>query len=261
MGEGIDERRGYLAGDDPRRLAELWRALEEPDTRAIVCARGGYGAMRLLDRLPPGTVRRARKVLVGFSDVTALHASWALAGLRSLHAPMAASLAKASDPALARWFAGLEGEVPAPFPVEPLVPGVAEGPLLGGNLAVLAALLGTPFLPPLDGAILFLEDVGERPYRVDRMLTQLRLAGVFARVSGVAIGSFRACDPGPDGVTVEEVLRERLRELNVPVALGVPAGHIDDNVPLPLGARARLDAEHGELALLEGATVAAERSA
>ncbi len=253
VGEGIGERRGYLAGDDRRRLEELHRALEEPDVRAIVCARGGYGAARLLDRLPSGTVRRSRKLLVGFSDVTALHAAWALAGLRSLHAPMVAWLGAASDDALARWFRAVEGEPPAPFATEAIVPGAAEGPLVGGNLAVLAGLAGTPWFPPVDGAILFLEDVGERPYRVDRMLTQLRLAGVFGRVAGVAVGAFTGCDAGPDGTTVDAVLRDRLGDLAVPVVAGLPVGHVDDNVPLPLGARARIEAEPSRLVVLEAA--------
>jgi muramoyltetrapeptide carboxypeptidase len=258
VGEGIDQRRGYLAGDDTRRLDELFRALEEPDIKALVCARGGYGTMRLLDRLPHGTIRRAGKLLVGFSDVTALHATWALSGLRSLHAPMAASLADASDAAFERWVAALEGALPSPFPVEPLVPGTAEGPLLGGNLAILAALVGTPYFPPVDGAILFLEDVGERPYRIDRMLTQLRLAGAFARVAGVAVGRFTGCEPGADGTTVDDVLREHLGRLAVPVVLGVPTGHVADNAPLPLGGRARIDAARGELELLEPAALAPE---
>jgi muramoyltetrapeptide carboxypeptidase len=254
MSEGIFEREGYLAGDDPRRLAELWAALEEPETAAILCARGGYGTMRLLDRLPTDRIRRARKLLVGFSDVTALHAAWARAGLRSLHGPMVATLGDAREGLVDRFVGALTGGRPAPRPLEPVVPGRAEAPLLGGNLAVLASLSGTPYFPPLAGSVLFLEDVGERPYRVDRMLTQLRLAGVFAEVAGVVVGAFTECKPGPDGVTVESVLRDRLGDLRVPVAFGLPAGHVEDNLELPLGAPVELDAVKGELVFLEGAT-------
>jgi muramoyltetrapeptide carboxypeptidase len=253
VSEGIFEREGYLAGDDRRRLDELWAALEEPETAAILCARGGYGTMRLLDRLPIDRIRRARKLLVGFSDVTALHAAWARAGLRSLHGPMVATLGGASDALFDRFVAALAGELPPPAPVEPWTAGSAEGPLLGGNLALLASLAGTPFLPPLAGAVLFLEDVGERPYRVDRMLTQLRLAGAFAEVAAVVLGRFTACEPGPDGVTVEDVLRDRLADLRVPVAAGLPAGHVEDNLELPLGAEVALDGAKGELVFLGGA--------
>src|SRR5690606_28050535 len=139
--------------------------------------------------------------------------------------------------------------------LRPLVGGVAEGPLLGGNLAVLAALGGTPHAPPIDGAILFLEDVGEAPYRVDRMLTTLREAGWLARVAGVVLGSFTACTPRDDGVTVDEVLAERLSDLCVPVVAGLEAGHRRNNLELPLGASVRIDASAGALVFLEPAVV------
>jgi muramoyltetrapeptide carboxypeptidase len=252
--EGLFARRGYLAGDDARRLGELWAALEEPDTAAILCARGGFGSMRLLDRLPLDRIRRAEKLLVGFSDITALHAAWARAGLRSIHGPMVAAVGRMSDAHCHRFVEALSGALEAPASVETLVPGVATGPLLGGNLALLASLVGTPYFPPVAGALLFLEDVGERPYRVDRMLTQLRLAGAFEGVAGVVLGAFTECGPGPDGVTVEDVLRDHFSALRVPVAFGVPAGHIEDNLALPLGAPARLDTTKGELVFLEGAT-------
>jgi muramoyltetrapeptide carboxypeptidase len=245
---------GFLAGDDARRLAELDEALADPDIDAIVAARGGYGATRLLSRLDVERVRGARKLLVGFSDVTALHALWARAGLRSIHGPMVAALGRGTEAQLARWFACVEGALPPSVSGLAVIrPGVAEGPLLGGNLALLAALLGTPHVPPLEGAVLFLEDVGEAPYRIDRMLTSLRDAGWLERVAGIALGTFEGCGPRPDGRHVEEVLLERLEDLGVPVALGVPAGHVDDNLELPFGARVRLDASAGELHFLEPA--------
>jgi muramoyltetrapeptide carboxypeptidase len=247
----ITEHTGFLAGSDARRLAELEAALDDREAVGLLAARGGYGATRLLDRLDPGRVRRAEKVLIGFSDLTALHALWARAELGSLHGPMTASLATLDEPALARWFEALEAEPGAALlGLSALCGGRAQGRLLGGNLAVLCALLGTPYLPPLDGAVLFLEDVGERPYRVDRMLTSLAQAGVLARLAGVALGGFTEAAPGPDGVRVEQVLAERLGGLPIPVVSGVPAGHLDDNRMLHFGRLVELDADAGSLAYL-----------
>ncbi len=252
--EGLMTRTGYLAGDDARREAELLAALDDPTVDAIVAARGGYGATRILDRIPIERVARSPKLLVGFSDVTALHALWQRAGVRSMHASMIAGLGRASDAHVARFVRALEGEAAAPLSgLSTVAEGEAEGPLVGGNLSVLAALVGTPYAPPVDGAVLLLEDVGERPYRVDRMLTTLAHAGWLSRVAGVALGAFTGSPPGDDGTRIEDVLRERLSYLPVPVVAGVPAGHVDDNVALPLGARVRLDAANGTLQFLEGA--------
>ena len=152
-----------------------------------------------------------------------------------------------------RFCAALEGDFPAAFEgLETITPGVAEGVLLGGNLAVLTALLGTPGFPPLTDAVLFLEDTGERPYRVDRMLTTWRNAGAFSGVRGVVLGAFTQADTGPDGMSVEQVLCERLGDLGVPVLRGLPAGHVDDNSELPFGARVCLDASAGRLQLQLG---------
>lgn len=243
----VRAKAGYLAGDDTRRLAELHRALDEDGTRAIVCARGGYGATRLLEHLDVAQVRRAAKRLVGFSDVTALHALWARAGVESTHGPMVAWLGKADDAARAEWVASIEGRPLAVRGLETITHGRAEGPLLGGNLAVLAALVGTPFAPPLAGAVLFLEDVGEAPYRIDRLLTQLRQAGWFREVRGVVLGEFARCAPGAHGVPVEDVLTERLADLGVPVARGLDAGHGAINLALSFGAAVTLDVDAGTL--------------
>lgn len=255
--DDLFERTSFLAGSDARRLAELEEALLDPSVDAIVAARGGYGTTRLLARLDPAKVRAAEKLLVGFSDLTALHALWARAGLRSIHGPMVCALGRAEPAHVARWIDAVEGRSPlgAVAPLVPIAPGTCEGPLAGGNLAVLAALAGTPYAPPLEGAILFLEDVGEAPYRIDRMLTTLRDAGWLARVAGVVLGTFTGCDPRADGCTVEDVLADRLGDLGIPVARGVASGHVEDNLELPLGARARLDAAAGTLELLERAVV------
>jgi len=247
VSEGIHERTGYLAGSDARRLAELIAALEDDEVQAIFAARGGYGATRLLDRVPLPLVARARKLLVGFSDVSALHALWTRAGVGSLHAMMIAGLGRASDAQVERFVRTIEGAVPGPFAsLHPIAKGSARGVLVGGNLAVLTALIGTPHALDVSGRVLFLEDVGERPYRVDRMLTTWLSSGALTRVAAIALGGFTDADPGPDGVRVEDVLAERLAGLGVPVVSGVPAGHIDDNLELPLGAVVEVRAQGSE---------------
>ena len=253
-GAGVLARKGFLAGDDGRRLAELHEALRDPAVEAIVAARGGHGATRLLDRIDVAEIAAQPKLLVGFSDVTALHAAWLRAGVRAIHGPMVAALGGGGGERVARWIAAVEGARPdALRGLTAIAGGVAEGPLIGGNLAVLCALCGTPYAPPVDRAVLFLEDVGERPYRIDRMLTTLRHSGWLARAAGVALGAFTDAEPGTDGTSVEDVLEERLGSLGIPVVRGVPAGHVDDNLELPLGARVRLDAGAGQLEFLESA--------
>jgi muramoyltetrapeptide carboxypeptidase len=253
----LHARSGYFAGDDARRRAELRAALADPRIDAIVAARGGYGAARLLPGLAVEEVRAARKLLVGFSDITALHALWARAGLRSLHATMVCGLGRDGhdDAQRARWIRTVEGDIPARIgALRPLTASraVVSGRLLGGNLAVLASLVGTPHLPSFDGSVLFLEDVGERPYRLDRMVTQLRLAGLLDRVAAVVLGTFTDCGPGRDGVTAEAAIAGCLVGLDVPVLAGIPTGHVDDNLELPFGARVVVDSAAGTLAFLEG---------
>ena len=249
--ESIFEQRHYLAGADERRLAELDDALRDASVDGIVCARGGYGMTRLLPKLDPACLRKAGPLLVGFSDITALHAFFARAGLGSVHGAMGAALGRMSPARLERWFDAVEGRpVSSHRGLSTIASGVAEGPLVGGNLSVLAALVGTPFEPPLDGTILVLEDVGEAPYRLDRMLTTLAQAGWFRRVAGVVLGSFTHCGPGARGAPTAWTLAERLRDIGKPVASGLQVGHHEDDLELPLGRCARLDSEVGSLVLL-----------
>jgi muramoyltetrapeptide carboxypeptidase len=241
---GVLSRTGYLAGPDERRAEELARALCDPSIRAVFCARGGYGALRVVGALG----HTVDKLVVGFSDVTVLHA-WAYrCGTTSVHGPNVGGLGKdaAADEAL---FALLERHEPA-APIaglRPLRDGRAEGRLVGGNLTVLSHLCGTAHFPDLRGAVLLLEDTNEQPYRIDRMLTQLRLAGALDGVVAAALGDFTGCGDA------EAVLAERLGALGIPIVAGVPVGHGDRNRPLPHGARARVDATAGTLELLEGA--------
>jgi muramoyltetrapeptide carboxypeptidase len=248
-------RTGYLAGPDALRLADLHSALADPEVAAIHCLRGGYGAMRLLPDMDTTLVRSAAKLLIGYSDITALHALWARCGLASLHAPMPASDLilpgrEADEEALFRCLTGglQQGAVLAPelAPDGLRVDGQARGMLMGGNLSLVAALLGTPWAWDARGSILFLEDVSEEPYRVDRLLTQLRLAGVLDAVSGLVLGSFT------EEASPAALLQDMLGGLGKPVLGGWPTGHGTPNRPLPMGLPVALDATAGHITLLQG---------
>lgn len=252
-GEGIFAQHRYLAGDDARRLAELQAALSSADSGAVFCARGGYGAMRLLPELRFPAA--APKLLVGFSDITALHLAAAAQGWSSVHAPVLTQLGRQPERSVRRLFAILEGAIPEPLEGRStLVPGVVEGRLLGGNLSVLTRLLGTPFLPPLDGAVLLLEDVGERPYRLDRLWTHLRLAGAFDQVRGIVLGEFTGCEERDASYSSAEVLADLARATGLPCAAGFDVGHGELNLAVPHGTQVRLDATARRLTFLEAAT-------
>ena len=266
----LGARAGYLAGDDARRAEEWREAVADPDARAIFCARGGYGSMRILPAIDPAPLLARPKLVVGFSDVTAIHAVLNRAGLATVHGPVVTQLGASPDDAVAHLWALLSGRAPRPNAWDAPPPGAGvtgtgvvragrvSGPLVGGSLALLSHLCGTPFLPPLDGAILLVEDVGEKPYRIDRYLTQLRLAGALDRVAAVAVGQLSGCDD--EQVRAADVVREAVRALGLPAIEGLPCGHEDRNLAVPLGARATLVApgpgEEGPPRLLfeEGAT-------
>lgn len=239
----------YLAGRDEARADELQAALDDDALPAVFLARGGYGAMRLLPAL-----RLSRpKPLVGFSDATAFHLAMQARGWRTLHAPVLTQLGRQPPDVVARLFDLLEGRPVAPLAgTRTVVPGVAEGPLVGGNLSVLTRLLGTPYLPSLRGAVLLLEDVGERPYRLDRMWTHLRLAGALDGVAGVVLGEFTGCEEKDADYTSADVLDELAQALGVPCAAGFVIGHGEVNFPVALGARVRLDGDRQSLTFLEG---------
>ncbi len=240
----------YLAGDDERRLAELRHALGESDTRVLWVARGGYGATRLLPHLPVDAVRRAAKWLVGFSDVTALHMLWARAGLASLHGANVTTMAQWSEGARDELLGWLTSPAPRLFKGRVMHRGeLVSGRLLGGNLTVMAAMTGTGMLPSLRGAIVLLEDVGERPYRLDRVLTQLVQSGVFDGVAGVVIGQLTDCaEPNAD-YTALDVLTGVLAPLGVPVLAELPIGHEPTSRAVLCGAVATLDTHEGVLTL------------
>lgn len=257
--EGIFARAGYLAGDDDRRLAELTRALSEPDVRAVVMARGGYGLLRLLPFVDLAALAAHPRVLVGFSDGTALLAAAARAGVVSVHGPVVTQIGNLSTEDQRALFERIETPGPGPLlsELEEIIPGRVQGRLLGGNLEVFSRLLGTPYLPDVAGAILFFEDLGERPYRLDRLVTHLDLAGLFSAVSAVVLGDFSGCrEPEPtrpESPTADQVLIERLGRLPIPVVRGGAFGHGTRNRALPYGALCELDTRSGTLTTLEGA--------
>ena len=251
----------YLAGNDEARAEELHRFFEDPDVRAILSLRGGFGCSRLVPLLDEKRLRSHCKFLIGFSDLTTLHLFLRRRfGWVTLHGPMAASpaLAEITHDAEAHFLAllGDPGYTPRlSFPqLEAWAPGLAEGKLVGGCLSIIAASIGTCYEIKTEGKILFLEDFGEPPYRIDRMLTHLSLAGKFDSVAGLLLGSFHECRPEHGNYTVEEVLRERCENLGVPVLGNFPAGHGPQNWSLPFGVRVRLDADARALELLEPAT-------
>ena len=271
LAKNVRARHGFLAGSDRERAADVMQMFTDKKVKAIVCLRGGYGTARILDRLDFDIIRRHPKILAGYSDITSLHCALAQKNkLVGFHAPMwNGELANPKTPEFTRraFFRTVMEAKPAGGicmgydgkTVSILRGGVAEGRLIGGNLSLLCASLGTPFAPSFKGKILFLEDTSEKPYRLDRLLTQFQNAGIFAQVAGVAVGINRT-DEDPDANKTGEyrqsgadVVNERLSALRVPVVTGLPFGHIDLNATIPVGAKATLDGDTGDLIITEAA--------
>lgn len=262
---GSAESYGYLAGSDELRAREFTELFEDPDIEGIFCLKGGYGTPRILDRIDWARIAAHPKVFVGYSDITALHiALQRYCGFATFHGPMPSSdmlpaLDAFSAESLLRAVFGTAplgevGNTPG-RETECLVPGVAEGPLVGGNLSLVAATTGTPWQIDARGAILFLEDIDEAPYRIDRMLTQLRLAGILDACAGFVFGDWKNCAPGEGkkSLSLREVFADILPK-GKPVLANLGAGHCDPKVTLPLGVRVRLDAGTRSLRYIESAT-------
>lgn len=242
----IFSRNGFLAGNDDRRLAELNAALRDREPAAILAARGGYGLNRIAHAADWGALRRRPKWIVGFSDATAMHVEAARVGVASVHGANVAGLGRAWAPHRSEWVAALEQpSTPRRFgPLDVWVSGRARGVLFGGNLTLLQTCLAAGRLRVPPSAILVLEDVSEAPYRLDRMLVSMRVAGALDGVAGVAVGEMTHCFPGRHGVPAESVLREALEPLGVPVVAGLPVGHGFANATLPFGLEAVIDQGH-----------------
>ena len=276
LAPNVRRRHGYLAGNDRDRASDLMRMFTDRKVNAILCVRGGYGAARLLPRLDYDAIRDNPKIFVGYSDITSLHCAFLTkANMVSFHGPMLNSdfvhpdMPKFTLQSFLRTL-GVEhnpernarrsiSEGYRRKTARTLRRGLANGQLIGGNLSLLCTLIGTPWQPEFKGRILFLEDVGEPPYRFDRMLTHLLNCGLLQQVAGIAIGLNADCeDPkaktaGEYRQSLDDVLKERLLPLKIPVVTGLPFGHVPHNATLPVGVHSTLDAFHGDLLITEPA--------
>ncbi len=268
VGESCRRKYGYLASSDELRASDLNAFFADDAIDGIVCMKGGYGTPRILDRLDYASIAAHPKVLAGYSDITGLHLAFRRhVGFPTFHTPMAVSMVGGFDDfSAASWMAALTTTAPlgrlSPPPVPAgsadgvpvaLVGGTARGPLIGGNLSLVAALTGTPYALVPDGAIVFLEDIDEEPYRIDRMLTQLRLAGVFERCAGIVLGHWTHCEPkDPDrSLTLPQVFADVIAPAGKPTMTGFAAGHSTPTLSFPMGVEAVLDADAGTLEIVE----------
>ena len=258
------QKYGYLSGPDGVRAKLFNQAFADPEVDAVVCARGGYGALRMLDKIDFDSIRRNPKIIAGFSDITAIHlALYKKTGLCSFHGPMAADFGTAYNRQnLLKVLTSKTpcGKVPFPNGMRPkfIRPGVAMGPLLGGNLSLIVKLFGTPYQPSFEGAILFLEDVSEYPHRIDGYFAQLRLAGVFEQITGLILADFRDCERPPRAgftLPLRRIFQDFFGRAPFPVALHFPFGHSKNKFTLPLGVLATLDSKKGSLVLEEAGIV------
>jgi muramoyltetrapeptide carboxypeptidase len=254
--EGIFQKHGFFAGTDVQRADQVNRLFADPAVQAVICARGGYGSMRILRFLDFKIIQNNPKIFVGFSDISVLlfilHARCSLV---TFHGPVVTTLANTDEQTIAAMLKVMTAD--KIFDLKPekgiaLKPGVCSGVVVGGNLTTLCHLAGTPYTPNFNGKILFLEDRGEAPYRIDRMLTQMKLAGCFEGLKGLFLGSFEACGKLDD---IFRIVQEVFNDVNIPILSGFEIGHARVNITIPIGLRATLDADRQILTFSEPATV------
>lgn len=249
----------YLAGSDKDRAADLMDAFADSEVDAVLCSRGGYGCARLFPYLELDRIASSKKLFLGFSDVTTLHVALNNLGFPTVHAPMALTLSSPREPwVYDSFFAALRGQDPIPEAAPrgtALSPGTGEGQVVGGCLCLLCDTIGTPHALDVEGRILIIEDVDENPHRIDAMLTHLLNAGIVQKAAGIVIGemtrSDERCDEGIGGKPWREIVRDRFGALGVPTIIDFPFGHNKNMLSLPLGVKARLDANQGTLEYLE----------
>lgn len=248
----IFAREGYFAGTDASRAAQVNAMVADTEVKAVICARGGYGSLRILEALDYAAIGASAKVVIGFSDITALHSAILLrSSLVTLHGPMVTTLPTCDEHSRDSWYRALtEPSVPAVnlAHARVLKAGKAEGVLTGGNLATLCHLTGTAWGAGFEGRILLLEEIGEAPYRIDRMMTQMKMAGLFDGLAGLVLGSFENCGSMEE---IDGLVRELFADMAFPIVSGVPVGHGRSNWTLPLGVAAELDTAAGELHFIE----------
>ncbi|MGN8226543.1 S66 peptidase family protein [Gracilimonas sp. BCB1] len=261
LGEHVRNQKGYLAGTDQQRADDLMNMFRDPQVDGVMCIRGGWGCNRILPLLDYDVFKNNPKVFCGFSDITSLHmAMYEKSDLITFHGPVGKSN---WNPFTTNAFKQiiLDGETPNfEIPADDkrnfvITPGTIEGKLLGGNLSVLVSMVGSDYLPSFEDAILYLEDVGESVYRIDRMLTQLKLAGILDQISGFVFGKCTDCDAGDNSLTLEQVFDDHIKPLDIPAFYGAMISHEDDNITLPVGLDARIDATKKTIHVLESAVV------
>ncbi len=271
VGKSARGSRGFLSATDKERLDDFHQAFADKQISAVWCVRGGYGAARLLPAIDYNLIAKNPKILIGYSDITALHlAIFQKTGLVTFHGPVAASeysdytkkhvenvLMKPSAPYKIALSDYNKAQASNLFKTEIITAGKARGQLVGGNLSLLSALAGTPFaLRDMKGKILFIEDVGEQPYRIDRMLTQLRQSLDLRSLAGIALGIFEDCNPRAEGTqTLSEVIKDRLGDLGIPVFYGLSFGHIRDQFTLPVGIEAEFDTASATMTFMESSVI------
>ncbi|OGH95836.1 MAG: hypothetical protein A2039_08960 [Candidatus Melainabacteria bacterium GWA2_34_9] len=260
-----NDKNTYLAGKDETRLSDLIDFFKDEEIKAIICSRGGYGTFRLLEKIDWEIIKQNPKIFVGYSDITALLNNFVeKSGMIAFHGPLALSdfgveqINKYTEESFWRILEG-KAEIPYsfqnPLNYKCILPGKTQGVLMGGNLAVLCGLLGTPYFPDLSGKILLLEDVGEPLYKIDRMLMQLKLAGVFEKVSGILFGEFTAIieaeTPDVNKLTPVDIIKELAKELNIPIGYGFTASHSSHKATLPLGIKYNFESTDFKFEIIE----------
>ena len=272
LGKNVRAQNGYLAGTDAERLEDLHWAFSDPEVDAVWCIRGGYGATRLLPKVDFKLIKKNPKIFIGYSDITALHvAIFQKTGLVTFHGPVGTSdYTDFTKPNVWNLLTNptpqyqlINAEINAKnesnlFKTEVITAGKCRGQLIGGNLSLLSAMDGTPFaLDNLKGKILFMEDIDERPYRIDRMLTQMLQSHDLSKLAGIALGIFEGCNPKTDenSLSLMDCLKDRLGNLGIPVIYGLSFGHISNQYTLPVGIEADMDTETGILTLLDSAVL------
>lgn len=271
QGKHLFQRHGYLAGSDKERASDINQMFKDKSIDGIFCLRGGYGSPRVLPYLDYDLIAKNPKALIGYSDITALlNAIYARTGLITFHGPIAKQnfteytvksfkdvifeAKKSIELATPPLFEAVEGQAEKDNRLTLITKGSAKGRLIGGNLSLMVKLVGTPFEPDYKNKILFLEDVEEAPYRIDGMLTHLKIAGRLNQLAGIVFGKCTDCEAkSPPSLSIEQVLKDRLGDLGIPILKGVMIGHIDDMATIPIGAMATLDASNKRLTLEETA--------
>jgi muramoyltetrapeptide carboxypeptidase len=254
--EDIFLKHGFLAGTDMQRANQVNRLFADPSVKAVVCARGGYGSMRILPFLDYKTIQKNPKIFVGFSDISVLlSVLHTRCGLITFHGPVITTLANTAEDNIAAMHTALTSNIILelkPKKGRVIKPGVSSGFVMGGNLTTLCHLVGTPYAPNFNGKILFFEDRAEEPYRIDRMLTQMKLAGCFQGIKGLFLGSFEACGKLDQ---IFRIVQETFEDVNIPILSGFGIGHGRINITIPIGLGATLDADRQILTFHESATV------